>query len=124
MSADAIHVQELELFTRIGVSDEERIEAQRLVVNLTMFPARGLSGLNDSVENTVDYFVATRAVKDLANRRECRLIETLAEEIAGLLLERFPLNAVEVELQKFILPDAKYVAVRLRREQRTGTKSS
>jgi len=114
---DAIHVQELELLARIGVPDEERAVAQRLAVNLTMYPTRGLSGLNDAVANTVDYFVATRAVTEFASQRECRLIETLAEEIAGLLLERFPLRAVEVELRKFILTDTAYVAVRIRRER-------
>jgi dihydroneopterin aldolase len=50
---DAIHVQELELLARIGVPDEERAVAQRLAVNLTMYPTRGLSGLNDAVANTV-----------------------------------------------------------------------
>jgi 7,8-dihydroneopterin aldolase/epimerase/oxygenase len=116
-SEDAIHVQELELSARIGVPDEERLDTQRLVVNLTMFPARGFSGLGDDVENTVDYFVVTRAVKDFVSQRECRLIETLAEEIAALLLDRFPLSAVEVELRKFVLPDTAYVAVRIRRER-------
>jgi dihydroneopterin aldolase len=114
---DVIHVQELELSARIGVPDGERAVAQRLCVNLTLYPKRGFSGLDDGVENTVDYFVVTRAVKEFAGQRECRLIETLAEEIAELLLRRFPLSAVEVELRKFILPDTAYVAVRLRREQ-------
>jgi 7,8-dihydroneopterin aldolase/epimerase/oxygenase len=113
---DAIHVQELELFAKIGVPEEERAAPQRLAVNLTLYPARSFSGLDDAVENTVDYFVATRAVKEFASQRECQLIETLAEEIARLLLERFPLIAVEVELRKFILPDTAYVAVKLRRE--------
>jgi dihydroneopterin aldolase len=45
------------------------------------------------------------------------LIETLAEEIAGELLTRFALRAVEVELRKFILPDTAHVAIRLRRER-------
>jgi 7,8-dihydroneopterin aldolase/epimerase/oxygenase len=113
---DAIHVQELELLAKIGVPDEERSVAQRLTVNLTMYPTRGLSGLNDAVENTVDYFVATRVVREFASQCECRLVETLAEGIAGVLLERFPLSAVEVEVRKFILPDTAYVAVRVRRE--------
>jgi dihydroneopterin aldolase len=112
---DAIHVQALELFTRIGVPDEERATVQRLTVNLTMYPRRGLSGLDDTVENTVDYFVATSAVKEFASQRECRLVETLAEDIAELLLSRFPLNAVDVELRKYILPDTAFVAVRIRR---------
>lgn len=114
---DAIHIQELELSARIGVPDEERAVAQRLAANLTMYPSRGFSGLKDAVDNTVDYFVATRAVKEFTSQRECRLIETLAEGIAGMLLERFHLSAVEVELRKFILPDTAYVAVRLRRER-------
>lgn len=115
MSSDAIHVQELELSAKIGVPDEERANAQRLVVNLTMYPTRGFSDLRDNVDNTVDYYLVTRAVKEFASQRECRLIETLAEEIASLLLERFPLSAVEVELRKFILPDTAHVAVRIRR---------
>jgi FolB domain-containing protein len=115
---DAIHVQELELLARIGVPDEERVNPQRLTANLTLYPARGLTGLRDDVENTVDYFIVTCAVKEFASRRECRLLETLAEEIAGLLLDRFPLSAAEVELRKYILPEMAHVAVRLRRERR------
>jgi dihydroneopterin aldolase len=114
---DSIHVQELELLVKIGVPAEEREIPQRLVVNLTLYPARGLSGLDDAVENTVDYGVVTSAVKEFANQRKCQLIETLAEEIAGLLLDRFPLKEVEIELRKFVLPDTAYVAVRLRRER-------
>ena len=115
--SDAIHIQELELLAKIGVPDEERATPQRLTVSLTMYPLAGVGGLGDSVDNTVDYFVASRAVQEFAGQRECRLIETLAEEIAGLLLNRFPLREVELELRKFILPDTAYVAIRLRRSR-------
>ena len=117
MTADAIHIQELELLARIGVPDEERAQEQRLTVNVTLYPLRPLSRLDDAIENTVDYFAATRAVKEFAAMREYHLIETLAEEIAGLLLEKYPLAAVELELRKFILPDTAHVAVRIRRER-------
>jgi dihydroneopterin aldolase len=113
---DAIHIQELELFTTIGVPDEERDAPQRLVVNLTLYPARGLAGLEDKVENTVDYFDVCQAVINLARARERRLIETLAEEIGKLLLGNFPLSAVEIELRKFIIPETAYIAVIIRRE--------
>ena len=117
MSDDAIHIQELELLAKIGVPDDERAVPQRLTVNLTLYPTRGLSGLNDDVANTVDYYVATRAVKEFASERECRLIETLAEEIATFLFDRFPLRTIEVELRKFILPDTAFVAVKIRRSR-------
>jgi len=115
---DAIHVQELELLAKIGVPDGERANPQRLTASFTLYPARGLTELDDDVEKTVDYFVVTRVVKEFVSGRECRLLETLAEEIAGLLLDQFPLKAVEVELRKFILLDTAHVAVRLRRERR------
>lgn len=114
---DAILIEELELSAHIGVPEEERAAPQRLTVTLVLEPAHGLAGLGDEIANTVNYFDAARLVQAEARRRPRRLIETLAEEIAALLLEGFALRAVEVTLRKYILPDACAVAVRLRRER-------
>jgi dihydroneopterin aldolase len=45
------------------------------------------------------------------------LIETLAEETAAHLLAQFSLRKVEVEVRKFVLPDANYVSVTAVRER-------
>jgi 7,8-dihydroneopterin aldolase/epimerase/oxygenase len=115
--ADEIRIEQLELSAHIGVPDEERARAQRLTVNLTLEPARGCSELDDDLANAVDYFAVCQAVSQVAKERPRQLVETLAGEIASLLLESFPLAAVEVELRKYILPDTAFVAVRLRRER-------
>lgn len=112
---ESIHIQELELDAYIGVPDEERATPQRLTVSLTLQPSKGLAGLRDSIENTVDYFLVCQRTKALAAERPRKLIETLAEEIAQSLLAEFALSAVSVELRKFILPDTAYVAVRISR---------
>ncbi|MES2572750.1 MAG: dihydroneopterin aldolase [Verrucomicrobiota bacterium] len=114
---DRIHIEALELSTRIGVPEEERATPQRLTVNLTLEPLRDFSGLADRIENTVNYFEVARAVQALARARPRQLIETLAGEIATFLLNGFALRAVEIELRKYILPDTAYVAVRMRREK-------
>ncbi len=114
---DTILVEALELSSFIGVPDEERAAAQRLTVSLVLEPMRDFRALEDRIENTVDYFALSEFVKALSLARPRRLIETLAEEIAGELLTRFPLRSVEVELRKFILSDTQFVAIRLRREQ-------
>lgn len=113
---DSILIEALELSAFIGVPDEERAVPQRLTVNLLLEPIRDFTALGDQIENTVDYYVLTRFVKTLSLARPRRLVETMAEEIAGELLARFPLRAVEVELRKYILPDTDFVAVRIRRE--------
>lgn len=114
---DSIFVEALELSSFVGVPDEERASAQRLTVSLVLEPARDFRALADDIGNTVDYFTVCEFVKSLSLARPRRLIETLAEEIAGELLTRFALRAVEVELRKFILPDTAHVAIRLRRER-------
>ena len=112
---DQILIEALELSSFIGVPDEERAAAQRLTANLVLEPIRGITVLGDAIENTVDYFAVCEAVKTLSLARPRRLIETLAEEIAAALLARFALQAVEVELRKYILPDTAFAAVKIRR---------
>ena len=114
---DLIHIEQLELSVHIGVPEEERAQTQRLTVSLTLQPTRGLAALADDLSNTVDYFAVCRAVQKFAAERPRRLLETLAEEIAELVLTRFPIAAVDIELRKFILPDTAYVAVRLSRKR-------
>lgn len=108
---DVIHVAELELRARIGVPDEERAEAQRLTVSLTLWPATQFGDLRDEIEDAVDYAKVVQEVQTLAVGRVDRLIETLAEAMAQHLLATFPILRVRVELRKFVLAEAKYAAV-------------
>ena len=114
---DRILIASLELSSFIGVPDAERAAAQRLTVNLVLEPIRDFTALGDALENTVDYFRVCEAVKALSLARPRCLIETLAGDIAAMLLERFALQAVELELRKYILPDTTFVAVALLRER-------
>ncbi len=116
-SGDVIHVAELELWTRIGVPDAERADAQRLTVSLALWPSIQFGDLSDEIGQAVDYAVAAQEVQTMVAPRVGRLIETLVEEIAQHLLARFPIVRVRVELRKFALADAKYTAVIITRER-------
>ncbi len=113
---DQIIISQLGVSAFIGAFEEERKRPQRLRVSLVLEPRRDLKSLGDALENTVDYDAVSRAVKSLAAEGQRLLVETLAEDIATLLLSSYPLAAVEVEVRKYILPDTEFVAVRLRRE--------
>ncbi len=110
-----IIVSQLEVLARVGVPDPERETPQRLTVSLRLIPVRRQTRLDDDIANTVDYAAVCEAVCIEAQAKPRRLIETLAEDLAALLLTRFPLRAVEVEVRKYILPGAEYAAVRIRR---------
>jgi dihydroneopterin aldolase len=114
--SDYIFIANLELFTHIGITPEEREQPQRLTVSLMLQPRKGFADLGDNIANAVDYATVCTRVRELAAGAARNLIETLTEEIAATLLREFPLDAVEIELRKYILPETDYVAVKIRRE--------
>ena len=116
MIDDEIQIRGLKAFSRIGVPEEERAAPQELEIDVTIFPKGGLRGLEDQIDRTTDYAAVAEEVQELCGRGTRALIETLAEEIAAVVLQRHDSRAVEVVVRKFVLPDCDYVAVKLRRE--------
>lgn len=115
MNPDEIEIRRLAVSTHIGVPDSERAEAQRVWISIRMRPSQGFGGLRDRVSDTVDYHEVSLRLAELAADKPRHLIETLATDIAGFLLSTYPLQSVEVEVEKKILPNADFVAVKITR---------
>jgi len=107
---DQIVIRGLELLTHIGVPAEERAEAQKLRVHLTLEVIRF-----PEIEGTVDYKAVADRVRESAAEKERKLIETLAQDIAAVVLGEFEVSKVRVEVEKFILPETDWVGVILER---------
>jgi len=75
----------------------------------------------DELARTIDYYEVSRRLLELGQSGEWRLIERLASDIAGLVLGGFEAERVRVEVKKFILPEARWVAVELVRGQPNST---
>lgn len=114
---DQILISRLQLSTRIGATEAERSQPQRVLASIRLEPAGGFDALGDELARTVNYDEAAQAAKALASSGTRALIETLATDLAAMLLQRYPIDAVEVELRKFILPDTEFVGARIRRER-------
>ncbi len=112
---DRIVIDGLELQANLGVPEEERATPQRLTANLVLEPAVNFGDLADRIGRTVDYAAVCRSVTELAAGSRCQLLETLAGEMAEHLLKNYAVQAVEIELRKYILPETNFVAVQLRR---------
>lgn len=114
-SPDQVCVEQLEVSTRVGVTESERAQPQRLCISLTMCPRRPLVDLGDDIRNTIDYSKVCAETEEFVRSRTDKLIETLADRLAAHLLQRFALQRITVEIRKFVIPDAKFVAVTLTR---------
>jgi FolB domain-containing protein len=114
---DSIEIKNLKVGVRVGITDKEISKVQEVSISLRLVPGHSLGNLDDDITRTVDYYAVTERVKEVASSIARRLIETLAEDVANMLLAEFDLVNVAVDIRKFILPDTDYVAVRLVRQR-------
>lgn len=112
---DEIHLKALRLTTHIGVPDEERATSQELEADIVIRIASRFEEMQDDIATTIDYAAVASRLEQIAAARPRRLIETLAAELVGCVLDEFHAAGVTVELRKRILPNTDHVAVRLRR---------
>jgi len=118
--SDRIHIEQLEVFSRIGVPEEERATPQRLAVSISFWLYQEAIALEDKIENTVNYSAVAEEAKSFVRDQSVNLIETLADRLAIHLLKTFPMQKVTVELRKFPLKDAKYVSATVTRATSVG----
>src|SRR4051812_39910095 len=112
---DSICICDLEVFYRVGVPEEERAEPQRLLVTITMDHDMTAAAANDNINQTIDYFAASQRLLKFGEKRTWKLIETLASDIAEMILRDFQAASVTVEVKKFIIRETRFVSVKLTR---------
>jgi len=110
---DGIVIKDLTVQFHVGVPDEERAQAQRL--ELTVEMEHDFSAVGDCLDRTIDYYAVSRRLLDFGKGRSWKLIETLAVDIAEMILREFKPARVRVEVKKFILPEARHVSVSVTR---------
>jgi dihydroneopterin aldolase len=118
--SDEIHIEQLEVFARIGVPEQERTNPQRLTVSTSFWPYQQTRDLADKIDQTVNYSAVAEETKKFVRDHSVNLIETLADRLATHLLKTFPIQKVTVEVRKFPLQDAKYVSATVTRTASVG----
>jgi phosphoglycolate phosphatase len=107
-----IEINDLEVKGRIGVPEIERRNPQRLLVSLRFQIETPFESLDNRFEKTIDYGSVAIEVEKVVETSRAHLVETMLSEIGETLMARFPIRRLEVELRKFILPNARYVSAR------------
>ncbi len=112
---DVIIIKDIEVWCHVGLTNEERSHRQKTLVTLELVRDLSMAARTDQLIHTVDYQRVCEKIKHLALEKSWRLIEAMAGDIIRTVQSNFRLNAVGVEIRKFILPDTAYVGVHLHR---------
>lgn len=115
---DIVFVNKLQIDTVIGVYEWEKSIKQTLVIDLQLATDIRTAAAGDDLAHTIDYAVVCEKVQQLVQAKPLELIETVAENIANLLLTEFPAKAVLVRVGKpSAVKAAATVGVEIRRGQ-------
>ncbi|MCA9319707.1 MAG: dihydroneopterin aldolase [Planctomycetes bacterium] len=111
-----ISVEGLEIECIIGIHPEERDKPQVLLVDVELDRDFAAAAEGDDMAHTVDYVDIAGALTTLAVEGRYRLLETLAEESAKLVMSRFGGERVAIKILKpAAIPEASWAAVRIER---------
>ena len=113
---DKIRIVDLEVFYHVGVTDQERAQPQRLLVSLEMDHDFKHAVAADNLADTIDYYAVSQRLLAFGDGCHWQLIETLAADIASMVLDEFRARAVTVEVKKFVIPEAAHVSVIIHRQ--------
>ena len=97
---DRIALEGMVFYGYHGVHTEERSLGQRFVVDLVAERELRTAGLSDDLADTTSYSDIYDVVREVVEGRPRRLLESVAETIAGRVLQKFEVASVRVIVRK------------------------
>ncbi|MDX9861372.1 MAG: dihydroneopterin aldolase [Rhodospirillales bacterium] len=114
-----VFIRDMVLPCSIGVHRHERLESQRVRINLDLAVRESDQPLDDSLANVVCYETVANGIRAIVARGHVNLVETLAEDIAALCLEDLRILSARVRVEKLdVFMDAHSVGVEIERVRR------
>jgi len=97
---DRIHIRDLVVQGIIGINADERVTAQDILVNITLWVDTRDAAKSDDIDDAVNYRTVTKRIISHIQDGAPMLVERLAQEIADLCLEDERVAKVEVTVEK------------------------
>jgi dihydroneopterin aldolase len=111
-----VFVRDLECAALIGIHEQEKVERQRVIINIDLSVKEG-SG-DDDISHVVSYEVVVKKVEAILAAGHINLVETLCEKIAQSCLTDRRVLAARVRVEKpDIIANARSVGVEIERSR-------
>ncbi len=101
---DVIRMRDVTVFPRLGVADIEKEWVQKVTLDVELFLDLSHAARTDDVRGTADYGEVYRRIQEIAHARKFHLNESLAGEIAAMVIAEFPVAKTVVRVRKTNLP--------------------
>ncbi|SMN11248.1 Dihydroneopterin aldolase [uncultured Candidatus Thioglobus sp.] len=115
---DIIYIDNLRAETIIGIYDWERKTKQIVSLDLQIGTDILQASAKDSIDDTINYKSVAERISAFIEASNFELLETLAEEIAKILLKEFNMPWLKLRIKKLqVLKNVSAVGVIIERQQ-------
>jgi 7,8-dihydroneopterin aldolase/epimerase/oxygenase len=115
---DVIRLRDITVFPTLGVAEIEKEWVQKVTLDVELILDLSQAAETDDVTRTVDYQRVYRRIREVADARKYHLIESLAGEIARMIVAEFDVERTIVRVRKTNLPfDANLSCVEVEMER-------
>jgi dihydroneopterin aldolase len=101
---DLLRLSGIQAYGHLGVTQKERDLGQRVEADIEVAYPPASERRPDTLDSVIDYEELHRVVRAQIEMSRCRLLETLAEELALTLLQEFDVTRVRIRLRKLHVP--------------------
>jgi dihydroneopterin aldolase len=115
---DRVFIHGLRLACRVGITEEERRQPQGVIVDVDMLLDLSRAAKSRDLGDTVDYREARLLITGVMSKGQFRLLETVAEEVAVLLMAKFEIERVNVKICKEKYSSSPAIGIEVERERR------
>jgi dihydroneopterin aldolase len=97
---DIIFLRDLKIDTVIGIYDWERCIRQTVSLDLEMAADIARAAASDRIQDTLNYKAVAKRVIEFVRESQFQLVETLAEQVAALVLREFDVPWLRLTVNK------------------------
>lgn len=97
---DIVYLKDLRVDVVIGIYEWERRVKQTIILDIEMAADVGRAAQSDNIDDALNYKAVAKRLFDYVGTTEFKLVETLAENIAALLLKEFNTPWCRLRLNK------------------------
>lgn len=97
---DIVFIRDLRIDTVVGIYDWERRIRQTVILDLDMGTDIRRAAKSDRIDDTLDYKAVAKRVMQYVSEQEFQLVETLAENVAAIVMGEFQVPWIKVTLHK------------------------
>ena len=111
-----VYIKDLAINCIIGLNDDERINEQKVLLNISLFIDDSSFGKKDNLAGSINYSQLNLEVVEFVKETKSKTVEYLADQLASLCLAKPFVKKVKLSIEKpAAIKNAKAAGVEIER---------